>query len=172
MLDKLKKLRAKGFLSDPQISDKGHGSLIPTDYYTKAHITKKRADSTFLIDRKQGIKIYLESIFLYIKGSLSLNNKKTQTKSWRNISHFAGEIKKHLKKEENFFVCVLEYIIFILRFHSMRIEMSYKKENDLQWYDDWNDMYRAYECSFLEDFVLVKVEDLEDFVRKRLKIVI
>lgn len=169
MLERLKKLVKTGIFASPSISEKGLGSFIKTDHYTEAHNLKKSADAAIHRDRKTGLKMYLESIFLYIHHSLRINSKKIQAKSWRDIAHLADDIKNHLRDEEKHFRHVLNYIVFVLIFHSAGADLSCGAlMGDRA--DEWGIMYRAYRECLIDEFVIVEVGEIENFVRNRLKI--
>ncbi|KAM0673349.1 hypothetical protein GVAV_003038 [Gurleya vavrai] len=139
-----------------------------------AHETKKEADEIYKINREEGHKNYIKSIFLYIKAFLNFEIEKPHDEvfnSWKSIDRYITGLAMDTNENEIRFKHTYEFILFNIKFHYLYYEGYYelKREGDGRAaLKGFVELKGICERSAVERFCIVRLEFLEDFVCNQL----
>lgn len=169
--DKINNLKKKIDFDKVDISDEVYGTFIPEKKSTieRAYSTKKIADSLLKTNRKEGNKMYLESVFLYIKGyrDEEVQLQTIKVEAWHGLCKFVEGIVLQLNDTELGLRNVFEFILYNIKMHYLHLEALRcirKKENAENVLNQYVNMKYIFDRSKIENFRLSKLDDIEEIV--------
>jgi hypothetical protein len=193
MIDRIKNLIGRGLFGSTQLNKLGHGTFLakakteaPTasTHLEKARVLKKEADSTFASARGLGSKMYMEALFCYIRGYLEEERGSAVRSiySWKGLAKFVGSVVGLFGKEEEEQASIFRLALFNIKFHYLHLESSIMtrqlkqiREKDrtqlLYFLKELGSLYETFESSGQKEFSVVKLDDLEQFIRNRAEFV-
>ncbi|KAM0677929.1 hypothetical protein BDAP_001409 [Binucleata daphniae] len=143
-----------------------------------AYEKKKEADAIVKEDRKKGFDIYLDSIYGYIKGYLMFEKEFSTEKmvsEWKTLDKYITSLIDSLKEDENEYRNIYEYIMFNVRFHYLFYQGFYVVNKDS---NEGKECLKGFltlkgicERSMVDNFCVMRLEKIEEYVREKLKMV-
>ncbi|KAF7683544.1 hypothetical protein TCON_1243 [Astathelohania contejeani] len=188
---KIEDLIQKGYFASTEINRYGYGTFLQakrpqthaTGLMQQAYSTKKEADIKFKDNRIKGIKIYIESMFLYLKAFIELEKEKSKEEAMRGWQGFCKFIQSVIllvdRKEEAHFFHLFQYMYFNVKFHCLILESAIISKsidggdstpNIAHFVKEFASLNQIFEFCKVEEFVIVKVEKLEEYIKSNLRI--
>ncbi|KAK1349378.1 hypothetical protein CWI38_0073p0020 [Hamiltosporidium tvaerminnensis] len=199
MDDRIRKLKKMRIFDLIEVSKFGHGSFIRKNKesrsstiidinITEAHKLKKDADKIIKNDHNEAVKLYVKSLFRYIRGFVEVENEKScleAIKGWKSLCMFITSICSLMNVEsDSKYLAMFQYVLYIVKYHYLALESSIvlrkvKGTKDVNFNKDflyflteYTSLHEISSLSRIKNFNLVSVKNLEEFVKSDLEFIV
>ncbi|ADM11689.1 uncharacterized protein Eint_060810 [Encephalitozoon intestinalis ATCC 50506] len=183
---RIKKLVESKIFRNPEIDKLGYGTFQKPQapdtslLLQKAKDLRAKADAMMGESRKEGIKMLMEAIMMYIKGYTEESGKckvVDMIYKWKSLGKYICRAIGSLGEDEEA-TAFLRLVLFNVKFHYLHLESSLvikqnrrgeSREGVLSYFlNEYNDLHTIFALSKMKMFNVLQPCDLEDMIRERI----
>ncbi|EJW04309.1 hypothetical protein EDEG_01433 [Edhazardia aedis USNM 41457] len=185
--EKMRNLKSKGFFKKLRVDKNGHGTFVLSKkeiVLVSAYNKKKEADIVFKENRKEGNKLYLESILMYVESYYNeeVNERNTNATlvKWKSLPPFIRGVILQCNEKEIGMKNIFEFVLFNVMFHYMGIEsklIAHKLDDQVKCktvlldpnvHREIADLSTIFNTSKIEKFCILKPSELRKYIQNDL----
>ncbi|KMV65983.1 hypothetical protein M970_060820 [Encephalitozoon cuniculi EcunIII-L] len=182
---RIKRLVDSGIFKDPEIDRLGYGTFQkqqgaePNQSVRRARDLRARVGAVLKESRREGAKMLMEIVLMYIKGYMEESARcrvVDMIRRWKGLAKYIAEAMEELGEEEA--GTLLRTVLFNVKFHYLHLESSLiakqgkkseGRESILVYFlNEYNDLYSIFASSKAKGFSVLQLCDLEDMIREKI----